>query len=99
MNGSTFDSRQASPVPGDLMEPSQAVEIRVRSLSPHIGAEISGIDVKALGAPELARIKSLFLEHHLLVLSDQELADADLQRFAERFGPLEQNQVRGVDGA
>ena len=78
---------------------SQAVEMRVRPLSPHVGAEISGIDVKALSAAELARIKSLFLDHHLLVVSDQELADADLQRFAERFGPLEQNQVRGVDGA
>ncbi len=78
---------------------SQAVEMRVRPLSPHVGAEVSGIDVKVLSAAELARIKSLFLDHHLLVLRDQELADADLQRFAERFGPLEQNQVRGVDGA
>jgi len=81
------------------MEPSQAVEMRVRTLSPYVGAEISGIDVRALSAAELARIKSLFLEHHLLVLSDQDLTDAHLQHFAEQFGPLEQNQVRGVDGA
>ena len=73
--------------------------MRVRRLSPYVGAEISGVDIRTLGADELSRIKALFLQHHLLVLSDQELTDADLQRFAEHFGPLEQNQVRGVDGA
>lgn len=80
------------------MDTSQTLEMRVRRLSPSVGAEISGVDVRALGADERARVKSLFLEHHLLVLADQELNDADLQRFAEQFGPLEQNQVRGVDG-
>src|SRR5688572_28372070 len=73
--------------------------MRVRRLSPSVGAEISGVDVRTLTPAELARIKALFLEHHLLVFSDQDLTDADLQRFAENFGPLEQNQVRGVDGA
>ena len=81
------------------MDSPQALEMRVRRLSPAVGAEISGVDVRSLTPAELARIKALFLEHHLLVFSEQELSDADLQRFAEHFGPLEQNQVRGVDGA
>ncbi len=81
------------------MDTPQALEMRVRRLSPFVGAEISGVDVRTSSPGELARIKALFLEHHLLVLSGQELSDADIQRFAEAFGPLEQNQVRGVDGA
>ena len=81
------------------MDTPQALEMRVRRLSPAVGAEISGVDVRSLTPAELARIKALFLEHHLLVFSEQELSDVDLQRFAEHFGPLEQNQVRGVDGA
>jgi len=78
---------------------SHAQELRVRRLSPHVGAEVSGVDVRVARAEHVARIKALFLEHHLLVFPDQELSDADIQRFAEQFGPLEQNQVRGVDGA
>ena len=81
------------------MDTPQALEMRVRRLSPFVGAEISGVDVRTSSAGELARIKALFLEHHLLVISGQDLSDADIQRFAETFGPLEQNQVRGVDGA
>jgi alpha-ketoglutarate-dependent taurine dioxygenase len=81
------------------VDTSQTLEMRVRRLSPFVGAELSGIDVRSLAADELARVKSLFLEHHLLVISNQTLSDADIQRFAEHFGPLEQNQVRGVDGA
>jgi len=81
------------------LETSQALDMRVSRLSPYVGAEISGVDVRTSSPGELARIKALFLEHHLLVLSEQDLSDADIQRFAENFGPLEQNQVRGVDGA
>ena len=81
------------------MDTSQALEMRVSRLSPFVGAELSGVDVRSLAAEELARVKALFLEHHLLVISNQTLLDADIQRFAEHFGPLEQNQVRGVDGA
>ena len=81
------------------MDISHAQELRVRRLSPHVGAEVVGVDIPAVSAEDLARIKALFLEHHLLVFPDQALSDADIQRFAEQFGPLEQNQVRGVDGA
>lgn len=81
------------------MDSPQAVDLRVRRLSPSVGAEISGVDVRTLTAAELARIKALFLEHHLLVFPEQELTDQDIQRFAEHFGPLEGNRVRGVDGA
>jgi len=81
------------------MDSTQAVDLCVRRLSPSVGAEITGIDVRALTSSQVARIKGLFLQHHLLVFPDQHLTDADIQRFAEHFGPLEGNKVRGVDGA
>jgi len=81
------------------VDTTQALEMRVRRLSPSVGAEITGVDVRTSTRAEIARIKALFLEHHLLVFAEQNLNDADIQRFAENFGPLEQNQVRGVDGA
>lgn len=71
----------------------------MRPLSAYVGAEVSGVDVRSVGADDVARIKALFLEHHLLVFPAQELTDADIQRFAEHFGPLEENRVRGADGA
>ena len=81
------------------MESTQAVDLCVRRLSPSVGAEITGVDVRVLTPSEVARIKGLFLQHHLLVFPDQHLTDGDIQRFAEHFGPLEGNKVRGVDGA
>src|SRR5206468_1660738 len=83
----------------DPMENTEAVDLQVRRLSPSVGAEISGVDVRALTPADVPRIRGLFLQHHLLVFADQHLTDADLQRFAEHFGPLEGNNVRGVDGA
>jgi taurine dioxygenase len=81
------------------MHSTQAVDLCVRRLSPSVGAEITGVDVRALTPSEVAGIKAAFLQHHLLVFPDQHLTDADIQRFAEHFGPLEENKVRGVDGA
>jgi len=81
------------------MDTTQAIDFRVRRLSSMVGAEVDGVDVRVLTPADIARIKHLFLQHHLLVFPDQHLTDVDIQRFAEHFGPLEENKVRGVDGA
>jgi alpha-ketoglutarate-dependent taurine dioxygenase len=70
-----------------------------RPLSSALGAEVTGSDLARLADGELDAIKALFLKHHLLVLREQHLTDADIQRFAEAFGPIEVNQVKGSDGA
>ena len=70
-----------------------------RPLSSALGAEVTGIDLAQLSAGELDVVKSLFLQHQLLVFRDQHLADADIERFASSFGPIEVNQVKGADGA
>lgn len=69
-----------------------------RPLSPVLGAEVTGIDLANMNPGELEVVKKLFLQHHLLVFRDQHLADADIERFARSFGPIEVNQVKGADG-
>jgi len=70
-----------------------------RPLSSALGAEVTGIDLAQLSAGELDVVKKLFLKYQLLVFRDQHLADADIERFASSFGPIEVNQVKGADGA
>jgi len=67
-------------------------------MSNALGAEITGINLARLTRDEMHIIKKLFLEHHLLVLRDQHLVDADILNFAEAFGPIEVNQVKSTDG-
>ena len=64
--------------------------ISVTPLHPHIGAEVSGVDVAApLDEPTLAELWRAIDRHCVLVLRDQSISDAQLKAFAGRFGPLE----------
>jgi taurine dioxygenase len=76
-----------------------ATRYAVTPLGSALGAEVVGLDAAHLSADDLAAVKRLFLEHHLLVFRDQHLSDADIQRFAESFGAIEENQVKGTKHA
>jgi alpha-ketoglutarate-dependent 2,4-dichlorophenoxyacetate dioxygenase len=59
-------------------------------LHPHIGAEISGLDLRE--PTDKATVDSLWRAidaHAVLVFHDQQLSDAELRAFAARFGELE----------
>ncbi|MFJ4920286.1 TauD/TfdA dioxygenase family protein [Streptomyces sp. NPDC088725] len=63
--------------------------ITVDTLTPVIGAEVSGIDLsKELSDTQVAEVRKAFLQHHVLVFRDQELSDDDHKRFARHFGDL-----------
>ena len=89
-------SRQPTRAPRDTAD---AQGFSTRQLSPALGVEIIGIDLTHPTPGEMGAIRQLFLQHHLLVLRDQHLADRDIQRFAEAFGPIEVNQVKSADGS
>ena len=62
----------------------------VHRLHPHIGAEISGLDLRE--PIDKATVDSLWRAidaHAVLVFHDQQLSDAELRAFAARFGELE----------
>jgi alpha-ketoglutarate-dependent taurine dioxygenase len=71
---------------------------RVNALSGALGAEVVGMQLADATQATLGALRESFLEHHLLVFRDQEMADADIVRFAEFFGPLEVNQVKAPEG-
>jgi taurine dioxygenase len=68
-----------------------------------LGAEIRGVDVRAIGDRAFARIHDAWLAHQVLVFHDQQLSDRDLIAFSRLFGeldhaPVQENGRRFVDG-
>lgn len=63
--------------------------ISVRQLSPHIGAEVTGLDLRhELDEASIRHLYRLWLEHLVLLFRDQELSQKDLIRFTKYFGNL-----------
>jgi alpha-ketoglutarate-dependent 2,4-dichlorophenoxyacetate dioxygenase len=66
------------------------MDIAPRPLHPHIGAEITGIDLaQPIDAATIDAIWTAIDRHAVLVFRDQRLTDAQLRDFAALFGPLE----------
>src|SRR5215472_3671870 len=64
--------------------------IAITPLHPHIGAEVSGIDVsQPLANTALDELWAAIDRHCVVVLHNQSITDAQLKGFAGRFGPLE----------
>ena len=60
--------------------------IEIRRLGPQIGAEIHGVDVKALDDAGFAAIYRAWLDHNVVVIPGQELEIEDFLRYSRRFG-------------
>lgn len=70
-------------------KPREYRTLGVAPLTPVIGAEVSGVDLSAdLPEEQLAEVRAAFLDHHVLVLRDQELTQEAHKRFAAHFGTL-----------
>ena len=63
--------------------------ITVTKLAPALGAEISGIDVRAIDAAAFAAIKDAWHEHLVLRFRGQALSDPELLAFSRLFGELD----------
>jgi len=69
--------------------PGQA-GLQIRRLTPHLGAELIGVDLRAdLDADAFAAIYRAFLDHQVLLLGAQDLPPGDQVRFARRFGDVQ----------
>ena len=64
--------------------------LEIHKVHPHIGAEVSGVD---LGAPlpddVFAQVRDAFHEHSVLVFRGQNISDEQQVAFSARFGELE----------
>lgn len=68
---------------------SVAQYLTVKPLTPVIGAEIEGIDLRApLDPATIAALRQAWYDHAVLLLRDQELSDEDQIKFGECFGEL-----------
>ena len=68
-----------------------------------LGAEIQGIDLRAIEADDFARIYRAWLDHSVLLFRGQHLDDDDLIAFSKRFGdldwaPVQESGRRFVEG-
>jgi taurine dioxygenase len=68
-----------------------------------VGAEISGLDLRALAKQEFQLLHRAWIDHQVLLLRDQHLSDGELIAFSRHFGDLDvaPNQETGqrfVDG-
>ena len=75
----------------------------VRPTGAGIGAEVAGIDLKAIDDGDFAAIRRAFVEHSVLLFRGQRLSDDDLIAFSRRFGaldhaPVQENGQRFVAG-
>ena len=67
--------------------------ITVKPLDAPLGAEIIGLDARNITAEDSKTIFDAFLKHHILVLHDQHLSDAELVEFGKCFGDIEKSRV------
>jgi taurine dioxygenase len=65
------------------------VSLRVRRISPTVGAEIDGVDLSAADGPTLTAIRQALLDHLVVVVRDQRLEPEDHLAIARSFGDLE----------
>src|SRR6185295_13792616 len=63
--------------------------ISVTPLAPALGAEIAGVDLRALDAAAFAEIKAAWHEHLVLRFRGQALTDPELLAFSRLFGELD----------
>ena len=73
-----------------MVEPlAQAVELDVRPLTPTLGAEIHGVDLREpLDAATVAAIRAAWLEHGVVFFRDQDLTHEQHIAFGAKFGEL-----------
>lgn len=73
----------------DARTASQAGALRFHQLTPVIGAEVTGIDLREeLDAETVAGLREGLLKHKVLFFRDQPISDAEQVRFTRYFGPV-----------
>ena len=68
-----------------------------------LGAEVRGVDLRAIDDTQFAAIRRAWVDHQVLLFRDQDLTDEQLIAFSRRFGaldqaPIQENGRRFVDG-
>jgi taurine dioxygenase len=74
--------------------------IEVTKLTPHIGAEIGGVDLsRPLGNQQFQEVHDALMENLVIFFRDQHLTHQQQKDFARCFGPLAVHPVKPREGA
>jgi alpha-ketoglutarate-dependent taurine dioxygenase len=89
-----YDSRRPIPRMIARSQPMQdVVDIQVKPLAPHCGAEIVGVDLsRDLSPRQVEAIKQAWLDHLVIVIRNQTINQEQQLRFAAHFGELGQRK-------
>ena len=75
---------------------TQYQSFELRTLTPHIGAEIRGLDVsKPLTDEQAIELEQAFLDWMVLAIRDQQLTRDQHKAFGRRFGKLHVHPMHG----
>src|SRR3954469_24717534 len=85
------------------MPTREAVRLDVRPNAAALGAEIRGVDLRAIDEATFAAIHRAWVDHLVLLFRGQSLSDDDLIGFSRRFGeldwaPIQETGRRFVEG-
>ena len=94
-----MSSQQAHAIEHDV----RVTPMRTTPDSPRLGAEIGGVDLRAIDDAAFATIHRAWIDHQVLLFRGQTLSDADLIAFSRRFGdldhaPIQENGQRIANG-
>ncbi len=64
----------------------------ITAASEHVGAIVSGVDLRDLDDSTVASIKQAWAEHGVLFFRDQHVSEDDHTAFAERFAEIDVNK-------
>jgi taurine dioxygenase len=68
--------------------------MRVQPTGAALGAEVQGVDLRAVDTETFAMIYRAWLAYHLLLVRGQTLTDEDLVAFSRRFGDLDEAPIQ-----
>jgi taurine dioxygenase len=68
--------------------------MKVRTVAPKIGAEITGVDVRSMDAATWQAFERAFVDHVVLVVRDQRLEIPDFLAYGARFGTIKPHIVQ-----
>src|SRR5262249_60744831 len=68
--------------------------LRIRPTGAALGAEVQGVDLRALDDDTFAAVHRAWLDDQVLLFRDQNLTDHDLAAFSRRFGHLDETPLQ-----
>jgi len=70
--------------------------IRFTPITPALGCTIEGVDLATITPPQFRQVYDLWKKHHVIVLRDQKLTNAQFERFSAMLGELDPPPNQGA---